>query len=327
MFSFIKRSIEGPNTPFDPPSLLHRLLCSPIKTLVQFLYALLLFLRGPAFPPPSNSSRIRLVCISDTHTQKPASIPPGDVLIHAGDLTNLGSVEEIQAQIDWLSSLPHPYKLVIAGNHDSFFDPRSRRTGDVGQSIRWGSVRYLQHSSIILEFPKQGGRRLFFYGAPQIPECGGEEFAFQYPRDKDAWSETIPRETDVLITHTPPRHHLDLPAGLGCEFLRQEVWRVRPRVHVFGHVHAGYGRKYMFWDDGQRAFERLCGRETQGWVQGFCAIGLRWLDLTRLIRYGVQGIVWTRVWGGDDRGGIMINASLMYRSSGKLLNWPQVVDI
>lgn len=327
MFSFIKRAIEGPVTPFDPPSIVFCLLFSPWKTLIQYLYALLLFLRGPAIYPPSRSSPIRLVCISDTHTQKPTLIPSGDVLIHAGDLTNLGTVRDIQAQIDWLSSLPHPYKIVIAGNHDSFFDPRSRREGDIGRSIRWGSVRYLQHSSIILDFPLHSGRRLCFYGAPQIPECGGEDFAFQYPRNKDVWSGTIPPETDVLITHTPPRHYLDLPAGLGCEFLRRELWKIRPKVHVFGHVHAGYGRKYVFWDDSQRTFERLCGRQDRGIMKNLFAMAGIWLDLVRLIWYGVQGIVWSRVWGGDDGGGIMINASLTYGSSGKLLNWPQVVDI
>jgi hypothetical protein len=326
MFSLIKWAFKSPRTPFDPPSLLFCLLSSPFKTLVQYLYALLLFLRGPSIHPPPPPSRIRLVCISDTHTQRPASIPPGDVLIHAGDLTNLGTVGDIQAHVDWLSSLPQLYKIVIAGNHDSFFDPRSRREEDVGRSIQWGQVRYLQHSSTILEFPRQGGRRLHFYGAPQIPECGGNDFAFQYPRHVDAWSGTIPPGTDVLVTHTPPRHHLDLPAGLGCDFLRQELWRIRPRVHVFGHVHAGYGRKYVFWDDGQRAFERLCGRGNPGFFTSMFAIG-RWSDLGMMIWYGVQGILWSRVWGGDNDGGVMINASLTYRSSGKLGNLPRVVDI
>lgn len=327
MISLIKRFVGGPNTPFEPPSILFRLLSSPFRSLVQYIYFLLLLLRGPAIYPPSDSSRIRLVCISDTHTQKPTFIPAGDVLIHAGDLTNLGTVREIQAQIDWISSLPHPHKLVIAGNHDSFFDPRSRRKEDIGRSIRWGPVHYLQHSSLVLDFPRQNGRRLFFYGAPQIPECGGEDFAFQYPRDKDLWLDTIPLGTDVLITHTPPRYYLDLPAGLGCEFLRREVWKVRPKVHVFGHVHAGYGRRDIFWDNGQKTLERLYGRDSRGFFNQLLTIGSKWLDLLKLIWYGVVGVLWSRVWGGDNGGSVMINASLTYRDSGKLLNWPQVVDI
>lgn len=326
MALIIKSALRGPDSPFEPPSLLFQLLFFPIKTLILYIYSFLLVLRGPSFHPHPLTSRIRLVAISDTHTHKPASIPPGDVLIHAGDLTNQGTVAEIQEQVDWLASLPHPNKVVIAGNHDSFFDPRSRRKEDVRESIHWGKIRYLQHSSVVLEFPQQENRRLKFYGAPQIPRCGDDDFAFQYQRSEDAWSGTIPKETDVLITHTPPRHHLDLPAGLGCDFLRKEIWRVRPKVHIFGHVHAGYGREYVSWDKEQTVLERLCGRDGSGYLRDLLSIHV-WMDIVKLLWYGVRGVLWNRVWGGDEGGGVMINASLMYRSTGQLRNRPQIIDI
>ncbi len=140
------------------------------------------------------------------------------------------------------------------------------------------------------------------------------------------WSGTVPRETDVLITHTPPRHHLDLPAGMGCEFLLEECWRVRPAVHVFGHVHAGYGRENIFWDDEQRVYEKLCARQDGGIISDLFAVGA-WIGAVKVILYGVQGLLWSRVWGGDEGGCIMVNASLAYRSTGKLENPVQVVDI
>lgn len=326
MASTIKKFIQGPESPFDPPSLLYQLVFYPFKTFIRYLYYLLLFLRGPALYPPPLSSRIRLVCISDTHNQKSTSIPDGDVLVHAGDLTNQGTVSEIQEQINWLSSLPHPHKIAIAGNHDSFFDPRSRHKEDRGHSIKWGTVYYLQHSSITLKFPAQLNRQLTFYGAPQIPQCGGADFAFQYQRSEDAWSGTISRETDVLITHSPPKHHLDLPAALGCEYLLKEIWKIRPKVHVFGHVHAGYGQKSVFWDNGQQAFERLCARENPGYLIGLVSISL-WIDVARVLWYGVQGIIWSRIWGGQGDGGIMVNASLTYNNTGKLGNLPHILDI
>lgn len=318
--------LQAPNSPFEPPSLLHQIIFYPIRTFVQYLYALLLFLRGPAFHAPPPSLRIRLVCISDTHTYKVDSIPIGDVLIHAGDLTNLGTIAEVQEHVDWLSSLPHPHKIAIAGNHDSFFDPRSRHEEDAGKSIRWGDVHYLQHSTVRLQFPSQGGRQLNFYGAPQIPECGGREFAFQYQRNDDAWTGTIPRETDVLVTHSPPRHHLDLPGGLGCKFLLRETWKVRPQVHIFGHVHAGYGREYVFWDRCQEAFERLCTHDDLKLLRNLISPHL-WVNIAMLLWHGLLGILWGRVWGGDARGGVMINASLTYRSTGKIGNSPQLLDI
>jgi predicted phosphohydrolase len=53
-------------------------------------------------------------------------VPNGDVLIHAGDLTENSTLSELQAHIDWLSPLPHTHKVVITGNHDTYLDPQSR---------------------------------------------------------------------------------------------------------------------------------------------------------------------------------------------------------
>ena len=130
----------------------------------------------------------------------------------------------------------------------------------------------------------------------------------------------------MLITHTPPRYHLDLPAGLGCDFLLKEVWKVRPRLHVFGHVHAGYGQESVFWDEAQKVYERLCARREKGVLRDMVAIRA-WFDLVKLALYGVLGVLWTRVWGGDGSDSLMVNSALMYRSSGKLGNNPQVVEI
>ena len=287
---------------------------------------MLLLLRGSSYQLPPPPQRIRLVCISDTHTHKPSSIPPGDVLIHAGDLTNQGTVAEIQEQVEWLNSLPHREKIAIAGNHDSWCDPHSRRKEDDGKEVNWGNIHYLQHSSIVLTFAKHGNRQLNFYGAPQIPACGGDDFAFQYKRSEDAWSSTIPQSTNVLITHTPPSHHLDLPIGLGCEYLLREVWRIRPKVHVFGHIHAGSGRENVFWDEGQKAYERVCARGDTGILKDMIDV-VAWIDVVRVIYHGVLGILWSQVWGGDGSGGVMVNAALAYRDSGRLGNKPQIIDI
>jgi len=95
---------------------------------------------------------------------------------------------------------------------------------------------------------------------------------------------------------------------------------------VFGHVHAGYGRESVFWDEEQRVYERLCERGDGGVVGDVFAVGA-WIDIVRLLWYGVQGVLWSRVWGGDGGGSVMVNASLAYRNTGKLGNPVQVVDI
>lgn len=136
-----------------------------------------------------NTSPVRIVCISDTHNRQPM-LPLGDILIHAGDLTENGSFEEVQNGLTWLSSQPHRYKKFVAGNHDVFLDEAflakypERRYGEsrTKQDLDWGSVIYLQDSAITLSIPasEQGKERrsLTVFGSLWTPQYGIS--AFQY---------------------------------------------------------------------------------------------------------------------------------------------------
>ena len=323
-------SLKPPSSPFESPTLLHRIVSSPIRLLAQQLYALQGFFRRRSPCSFAEAQRVRVLCISDTHCHKPHSLPTADVLIHAGDLTNQGTVQEIQDQLSWLAKLDYKYKIVISGNHDSYFDPRSRRQVDKDSTLDWGSkdqgLIYLQHSSTTIHFPDKGGRHLRIYGAPQIPACGGPEFAFQYPRGQDAWTDLIPKDTDILVTHSPPRHHLDLPKGMGCEWLLKEAWNVKARLHVFGHVHCGHGQEDLTWDESQKIYERLCNRSESGIFWDLIDI-FAWIELFRLLVRGVTGLLWSQVWGGNNESTLLVNAALMTGSTGRLGNAPQVVEI
>ncbi|PPQ69958.1 hypothetical protein CVT26_013294 [Gymnopilus dilepis] len=60
--------------------------------------------------------RIRIVCISDTHNDDPTPhIPAGDVLVHAGDMTDDGTQEELERALAWIRKLPHKLKVIIPG--------------------------------------------------------------------------------------------------------------------------------------------------------------------------------------------------------------------
>ncbi|PQE22868.1 calcineurin-like phosphoesterase protein [Rutstroemia sp. NJR-2017a BBW] len=309
---------------FDPPTVLDSILDSPLRTLIYHLHAIFLYLRGAPFKPPRNKPAVRVVCISDTHCNT-IPIPHGDLLIHAGDLTNAGTVEEIQTQIDWLDSQPHREKVFICGNHDSYFDPKSRKDVDKKKKLNFRSLHYLENKAITLKF--KGGRKLNIYGAPDIPQCGGSDFAFQYQSHlPPPWEDRIPQETDILITHTPPRYHLDI--NLGCAGLLNAIWRVKPRLHVFGHVHSGHGREAVFWDAGQEAYERLMAKKQGGIVLDFIPSSA-WLDAMRVIWYGIKGILWQRlmVGPGGGNGGIMINAAIVYQSTTDVGNPVEIVEI
>jgi len=177
---------------------------------------------------------MKIVCISDTHTfHAKVSVPPGDILIHAGDLALSGSRLEVQDGLDWLNSLPHREIVLTPGNHDWAFARRA--------PLNLGRVHCLENFSTVLHGLK-------FYGAPQTPWF--LDWAFNVPRGaaiKRYW-DAIPDDTDVLITHGPPLGFLDQTAAhlgtehLGCEELRTRIEEIKPKLHCFGHIHGGYGQ-------------------------------------------------------------------------------------
>ncbi|CAI5736183.1 unnamed protein product [Hyaloperonospora brassicae] len=194
---------------------------------------------------------MKVVCVSDTHGlhEEAAAVPDGDVFVHAGDFTDTGERDEVLAFNEYLGRLPHRYKLVIAGNHESSFD----RHFYAGYWHLYGhrqqydpdEVRALLTNALYLEDEAVEIEGYVFYGTPWQPEfCN---WAFNLPRG-DAllrrWK-CIPTDTDVLITHTPPQGHGDRVGctNVGCADLLSEVeHRVHPKLHVFGHVHEGYGQ-------------------------------------------------------------------------------------
>lgn len=238
----------------QPTSQWRLLLEAPLGTLARVLHSKRSH-HLEAHQPPVSEPAVTVVCISDTHNLQP-SFPPGDLLVHAGDLTQNGTVEELQRQLDWLNQQPHQHKVVIAGNHDIALDDAKHielgRQAGAASRLWCGSIHYLQDSTVSLKF--RGGRTLVVYGSPWTRKHGN--WAFQYEPGVDKFSGRIDSETDVLVTHSPPKTHLDL-ANWGDEFLRQELWRVKPRLHVFGHIHGGYGKEMMAFGRFDRLYERV----------------------------------------------------------------------
>ncbi|HEX8263812.1 MAG TPA: metallophosphatase domain-containing protein [Pyrinomonadaceae bacterium] len=181
----------------------------------------------------------RIVLLSDTHNcNEQISVPDGDILIHAGDATNRGQVDEIVAFNEWFSGFPHKHKIFVAGNHDWLFETRPK----YARSLLAENVVYLQDSSVEI-------LGLKIYGSPWQPRFF--DWAFNLNRGgemAEKWK-LIPNEVDILITHGPPFGILDeTPRGdfAGCEELRKRVEEIRPQLHVFGHIHFGYGTEEKF---------------------------------------------------------------------------------
>ena len=289
----------------DSPTCSERFQSSPLLFLARLLYS----------PPPLTqyNSQIRIVCISDSHNShndQPV-LPDGDILIHAGDLTVSGTQLELDNALSWLESQPHPHKFFIAGNHDTFL-----ANTDIHQYVasKYPNLTYLQETSAHVTIH---GRTLQVYGSPYTPQHGN--WVFQYPRVHSPWyspSEKptseyqstqiwsrIPPLTDILITHGPPLGHLDNnisfrleKSAAGCYALLTALWRVRPKVHVFGHIHIGRGVELARWDASQKAYEEVLARR------------LGWRGLLTLVWFKVIAWFW-RGSRGEDGTTIMVNAA------------------
>lgn len=120
-----------------------------------------------------------------------------------------------------------------------------------GETVDWGDIIYLQDSETTVTC--DNGRRLRIYGSPYTPRHGN--WAFQYRWSENVWNEKIPSGIDILITHGPPRAHLDL-LKMGCVHLSKELRRVRTQLHVFRHIHGGAGTEWLQFDPLQDAYER-----------------------------------------------------------------------
>ena len=178
---------------------------------------------------------MKLILISDTHSKhENINLPMGDILIHAGDVSSRGTLEEIKGFLDWFSSQPHQYKIFIAGNHDFWFENKSE--ADISLLIPQ-NVIYLNDNGVTIE-------GVHFWGSPVQPEF--HNWAFNRKRGleiKKHW-DLIPNATDILITHGPPHGILDETVRgqlTGCEELKMKVYQLNLKLHVFGHIHEAYG--------------------------------------------------------------------------------------
>lgn len=179
---------------------------------------------------------MKFVVISDTHCRHHnLNLPKGDVLLHAGDISYKGKRTEAVDFIAWMDKQPFQYKIFIAGNHDFYFEQENMVAI---QQFLPPNVIYLCDSGV-----EVGGIKI--WGSPYTPWFFN--WAFNTPRGASInkhWK-LIPQDTDVLITHGPPLGILDTVINgrhVGCKDLLKKVQEIKPKFHVFGHVHEAYGK-------------------------------------------------------------------------------------
>lgn len=217
------------------------------------------------------SAPTKFLILSDTHAQDipvHTNIPRVDVILHCGDLTELGREDEHRKSFELLCGMQAELKLVIAGNHDLTLDKDFCANLDVMDKYEqmtdlWTSadakandIMYLTEG--VHTFTLANGTAFTVYASPYTPKSGGG-WAFQYSKTErryvtGASKGPIPADADIdiVMTHGPPKFFLDECSNgnnAGCEDLLRALRHVRPLVHCFGHIHEGYGAQTLEWED------------------------------------------------------------------------------
>lgn len=185
---------------------------------------------------------MRIVFVSDIHgLHDRIEIPEGEILIHAGDMTSMGKMNEVAAVGVWLRKMKERFRAVVcvAGNHDWLFEKNRTLALSLLNGIG-GGLSYLQDDGAEVE-----GLRV--YGSPQTPWFLNWAFNVQRGKLKPYWDK-IPEGLDILVTHGPPMGILDQSAPhlgsehIGDQELLDAVERTKPKIHVFGHIHGSAGK-------------------------------------------------------------------------------------
>jgi hypothetical protein len=200
---------------------------------------------------------LRIVHASDFHNrQGQATLPDGDILVVSGDLTNFGTETELEDFFTWIDRTYYIYKIVIPGNHDISLD----KAKTDGETPKWVSniiKNFTRHSDLHYYLCHEScnlwGLKIF--GSPYVPKVRDMQptrWGFSLDRrDMINYWVDIPKDTDILITHGPPFGKQDwcegpiFPAGpMGDEALRYMVKFIKPKLHMFGHIHEANGVCY-----------------------------------------------------------------------------------
>src|SRR5919106_3054350 len=145
---------------------------------------------------------MQICCISDTHERHTeVEIPACDLLLHAGDITAIGSPQALMKFNSWCQSLLEKQivrKIIcIAGNHDFLFE----RNPEQARKLLTAPA-YLQDSGLEWEGVK-------FWGTPWQPWFYDWAFNLRTEEELEQKFQSIPSDTDVLLSHGPPKGILD----------------------------------------------------------------------------------------------------------------------
>lgn len=195
-------------------------------------------------PKKREDGKIIVDLLSDTHNRhNVCKCDGGDILIHAGDVSGRGNIDEINEFLDWFADQDYRHLILVPGNHDFAFEEVPNQ---MATECKSRGIILLNDSGVICDGIK-------IWGSPVQPWFHDWAFNRQRgPAIKKHW-DLIPEDTEILITHGPPGGILDMTTGImgeprggvGCDDLSDKIAKTKVRLHVFGHIHEARGITYQ----------------------------------------------------------------------------------
>ncbi|KAF7338730.1 Metallophos domain-containing protein [Mycena sanguinolenta] len=208
----------------------------------------------------TTSTWTRFVLLSDTHAGI-FPVPDGDVLLHSGDLTRRGTFRDLSRTMEWLYALPHPVKIIIAGNRDfgldrEWYNENWKHTGYhekpeppepisellTGPRAVAANIIYLRDEEYKFRVQPEG-HEWSVYGSPLSPNFRSRVRAFGY--------DELDAEESLTVLHITSSTSPKLTQGRDAPALAAHLTRLRPRLHVFGHIHEARGAYVHLWAGGE----------------------------------------------------------------------------
>jgi Icc-related predicted phosphoesterase len=177
---------------------------------------------------------MKITCISDSHQHhKKIKIPSTDMIIHAGDFTYHGDMDEVQKFLQWYGEQQAKYKLLICGNHEVWISQQ----GDLlKQLCQNEGIQLLHNSHTVIE-------GLTIFGSPYSKKFGRWAYMADETDLADIYDTILP-DTDIIVSHGPAYKQLDFcPGGhVGSTALAYRISELKNlKLVVTGHIHESRG--------------------------------------------------------------------------------------
>lgn len=181
---------------------------------------------------------MKICCLSDSHMHhKKIKMPSCDMIIHAGDFTYHGELDEVAQFLKWYGEQKAKYKLLVCGNHEKWISEQ----GDLLKEMcRDEGIQLLNNTHTVIE-----GHTIF--GSPYSRKFGNWAYMVD-ETDLGAMYDKILPDTTILITHGPAYKHLDFcPNGhVGSTALEHAISKLpKLKLHVTGHIHESRGTLFQ----------------------------------------------------------------------------------